>query len=156
MGLPQAARWKTSSDEEIASLHKHGVFSLVPISSDPAGYEVIDTRWVFKFTADSTYKSRLVVQGDMFVKMVPGYETNHESDVHLVMKLKLENLVRHNKRRACRHRLRCPDVLRGRHSVPQRQQVSAILIQKASNGPVRGAQHGRRDKNPSYERRSRP
>ena len=31
MGLPQAARWKTISDKEIACLKKHGVFNLVPI-----------------------------------------------------------------------------------------------------------------------------
>ena len=36
MGLPQAARWKTASDKEIASLEKHGVFDLVPITSVPA------------------------------------------------------------------------------------------------------------------------
>ena len=37
MGLPQAARWKTLSDKEIASLEKHGVFKLVPIPSGKKG-----------------------------------------------------------------------------------------------------------------------
>ena len=44
MGLPQVARWKTSSDNEIASLEKHGVFDLVPITSVPAGHKVVGTR----------------------------------------------------------------------------------------------------------------
>ena len=62
MGLPQAARWKTASDKEIASLEKHGVFDLVPITSVPGRHKVVGTRWVFKIKADSTYKGRLVVQ----------------------------------------------------------------------------------------------
>ena len=38
MGLPQAAFWKTVSDnKEIASLEKHGVFKLVPIPSGKTG-----------------------------------------------------------------------------------------------------------------------
>ena len=63
MGLPQAACWKTVSDKEISSLEKHGVSDLVPITSVPAGHKVVATRWVLKSKADSTYKSRLVVQG---------------------------------------------------------------------------------------------
>ena len=62
MGLPQEARWKTASDKEIESLENHGIFDLVPITSAPAGHKVVDTRWVFKIKADSTYKGRLVVQ----------------------------------------------------------------------------------------------
>ena len=140
MGLPQAARWKTASDKEIASLEKHGVFDLVPITSVPAGHKVVGTRWVFKMKTDSTYKGRLVVQGfsqipgvdcggtfapvcrlqsirmmlaiaveleyevhmldvretflnadveeDVFVKMAPGYDTNDEAGVPLIMELK--------------------------------------------------------------------
>ncbi|CAM9341906.1 unnamed protein product [Ascophyllum nodosum] len=63
MGLPQAARWKTASDKKIASLKKHGVFKLVPITSVLAGHKVVGTRWVGKVKADSTFKGRLVVQG---------------------------------------------------------------------------------------------
>ena len=33
MGFPREARWKIASDKEIASLKKHGVFELVPITS---------------------------------------------------------------------------------------------------------------------------
>ena len=44
MGLLQAARWKTTSGKEIASLGKHGVFNLVPITSVPAGLKVVGTR----------------------------------------------------------------------------------------------------------------
>ena len=140
MGLPQAARWKTASDKEIASLEKRGIFDLVPITSVPAGHKVVGNKWVFKIKADGTYKGQLVVQGflkisgvdcsgtfapvcrlqsiyimlviavelnyevhmldvqtaflnadveaDVLVKMVPGYETNNEAGVYLVMKLK--------------------------------------------------------------------
>ena len=44
MGLSQAARWKTASDKEIASLEKHGVLKLVSIASVPAGHKVVGTR----------------------------------------------------------------------------------------------------------------
>ena len=63
MGLPQAVRWKTASDKEIASLEKHGVFYLVPITSVSARHKVIGTRWVLKIKVDSSYKGRRVVQG---------------------------------------------------------------------------------------------
>ena len=62
-GLPQAACWKTASDKEIASLEKHGVFDLVPITSVPLGHQFVGTRWVLRIKADSTSKGRLVVQG---------------------------------------------------------------------------------------------
>ena len=52
MGLPQVARLKTASDKEIASLEKHGVFDLVPITSVPAGHKVVGTRWVIKVKAE--------------------------------------------------------------------------------------------------------
>ena len=63
MGLPQAGRWKTASDKEIASLEKHGVLNLVPITLIPAEHKIVGTRWVWQIKADSTYKGRLVVQG---------------------------------------------------------------------------------------------
>ena len=63
MVLPQTAGWKAASDKEIASLEKHGVFNLVPITSVPARHKVFDTRWVVEIKADRTYKGRLVVQG---------------------------------------------------------------------------------------------
>ena len=62
MGLPQAARWKIASDKEIASLEKHGIFNLVPITPVSSKHKVVGTRWVFKIKVDSTYKGRLVVQ----------------------------------------------------------------------------------------------
>ena len=61
-GLPQTARWKTASDKEIASLEEHDVFSLVPITSIPAGHKVAGTRWKLKIKVDSIYKGRLVVK----------------------------------------------------------------------------------------------
>ena len=63
MGLPQAARWKTVSDKVIANLEKHAVFNLVPITSVPAGHNVVGTKWMLKIKAGSTYEGRLVVQG---------------------------------------------------------------------------------------------
>ena len=62
MGLPQAARWKQHRTKEIAGLEKHGVVDLVSITSVPAGHKFVGTRWVFRIKADSTYKSRLVMQ----------------------------------------------------------------------------------------------
>ena len=61
MTLSQAARWKVASDKEIASLEKHGVYELVPITSVPNRRKVVDNRWVHKIKADGVYKGRLVV-----------------------------------------------------------------------------------------------
>ena len=36
MSFPQAAQWKVAKDREIATLKKHGVYELVPVSSVPA------------------------------------------------------------------------------------------------------------------------
>ena len=47
MTLPQGARCKVASDKEIASLEKHSVYELVPITSVPNGRKVVGTRWVF-------------------------------------------------------------------------------------------------------------
>ena len=56
MSLPQAARWKPASDKKIASLEKHGVLNLAPITSVPSGQKVVGARWVSKIKADSTYR----------------------------------------------------------------------------------------------------
>ena len=45
MGRSMAARWKTVSDKEIASLEKYGTFYLVPITLIPAGHKVVGTRY---------------------------------------------------------------------------------------------------------------
>ena len=71
MTLSQAARWKVASDNEIASLEKHGVYELVPITSVPNLRIVIGTRWVYKIKADGVYKGRLVVLG---WSQVPGID----------------------------------------------------------------------------------
>ena len=63
MTLPQAARWKVASDEEITSLKRHGVYDLVPITSVPSGRKVVSTRWAYKIKADGVYKGRLIVLG---------------------------------------------------------------------------------------------
>ena len=48
MTLPQAARWKVAPDKEIASLAKHGVYELVPITSVPNEQQIVGTRWYTK------------------------------------------------------------------------------------------------------------
>ena len=60
MTLPQAARWKVPSDKEIASLEKHGVYELVPITSVSNGRKVVGTRWECKTKASGdTNQSRV-------------------------------------------------------------------------------------------------
>ena len=54
-------RLKVTSDREIASLEKHGMYELVPITAVPNGRKVVGTRWVYKIKADEVYKGRLVV-----------------------------------------------------------------------------------------------
>ena len=71
MGVHQAVRWKTVSGKEIASLEKHGVFNLLPITAVPVREKVIGTRWLFKIKADSTYNCRLVVPG---FSQIPGVD----------------------------------------------------------------------------------
>ena len=63
MTLSQPGRWKVVSDKEIASLEKHGVYELVPITSVPNGRKFVGTHWVYKIKADGVYKSQLVVLG---------------------------------------------------------------------------------------------
>ena len=46
MGLPQVARWKTASDRYTASLEKHGVYELAPVTRVLAGQRVVSTRCV--------------------------------------------------------------------------------------------------------------
>lgn len=60
MDLSRVVRWKKTSNKEIASLEKHGVFKLVPIVTIPTGRKVVSTRWVFEIMAECNYKSRLV------------------------------------------------------------------------------------------------
>ena len=71
MTLPQAARWKVAPDKEIASLEKHGVYEVVPITSVPNGRKVVGTRWVYKIKVDGVYKGRLVGLG---WSQVPGID----------------------------------------------------------------------------------
>ena len=54
--LLRAARWKMGLGQEIASLEKHGVYELAPITSVPNGRKVVGTRWVYKIKADGVYK----------------------------------------------------------------------------------------------------
>ena len=61
--LPEAALWEAVEDKEIASLIKHQVYDLVPITSVPAGSKIIGSRWVYKIKADDTHKAKVVVLG---------------------------------------------------------------------------------------------
>ena len=61
--LPEAALWEAAEGKEIASLIKHQVCDLVPITSVPAGSKINGSRWVYKIKADETHKARMVVLG---------------------------------------------------------------------------------------------
>ena len=63
VSLPQAGRWKAAADKKITSLKKHGVHELVPLSSVPAGQDVVGSRWVNEIKADDLFKRHLVVLG---------------------------------------------------------------------------------------------
>ena len=58
--LPEAALWEAAEGKEIASLIKHQVCDLVPITSVPAGSKINGSRWVYKIKADETHKARMV------------------------------------------------------------------------------------------------
>ena len=53
--LPEAALWEAAEGKEIASLIKHQVCDLVPITSVPAGSKINGSRWVYKIKADETH-----------------------------------------------------------------------------------------------------
>ena len=63
MTLPTKAHWKVASDEEVASLKKNNVYTLVPATAVPAGHKIIGSRWAYKVKADKSYKGRVVVLG---------------------------------------------------------------------------------------------
>src|ERR1700678_1291467 len=52
--------WKHACREEISSLHKRNVFSLVKL---PKGKKAISNRWVFDIKSDGRKKARLVAKG---------------------------------------------------------------------------------------------
>lgn len=60
---PEAKQWKAAIGKEMASLAKHKVYTLVPITSVPKEEKILGTRFVFKQKADGRFKVRLVVQG---------------------------------------------------------------------------------------------
>jgi hypothetical protein len=62
---PEAAQWQQAMQEELASLHGHGAFELVP---RPHSVRVIPCRWVFTAKRDEhgnvmRFKARLVAKG---------------------------------------------------------------------------------------------
>ena len=63
MTLPAKAQWKAVSDKEVASLNKNNVYTLLPVTSVPAGHTIIGNRWVYKDRADNSHKRRVVVLG---------------------------------------------------------------------------------------------
>ena len=63
MNLPAKTQWKAASDKEMASLKKNNVYTLLPVTSVPAGHKIIGSRWVYKAKADNSHKGRVVVLG---------------------------------------------------------------------------------------------
>ena len=61
--LPEAALWEATEDKKIASVIKHQVYDLVPITPVPAGSKIIGSRCVYKIKVDDTRKASLVVLG---------------------------------------------------------------------------------------------
>ena len=53
MTLPAKAQWKAVSDKKVASLNKNNVYTLLPVTSVPAGHKIIGNRWVYKDRADN-------------------------------------------------------------------------------------------------------
>ena len=63
MTLPAKVQWKAASDKEVASLKNHNVYTLLPVTSVPAGHKIIGSRCVYKVKADNSQKGRVVVLG---------------------------------------------------------------------------------------------
>ena len=63
MTLPAKAQSKAASDKEAASLKKNNVYTLLLVTSVPAGHKIIGSRWVYKVKADNSHRGRVVVLG---------------------------------------------------------------------------------------------
>ena len=61
MTLPVTVHWKAASDNEVASLQKNNVYTLVLATAVPTSHEIIGSRWVYKVKADKFYKGRVIV-----------------------------------------------------------------------------------------------
>lgn len=60
MASPQAAsiqaeEWEAAMRKELHSLDEQELADLVPSTSDPSGYSVIGTRWVFRVKTDGRF-----------------------------------------------------------------------------------------------------
>ncbi|EJD33570.1 reverse transcriptase, partial [Auricularia subglabra TFB-10046 SS5] len=65
---PYARQWLAAMGVELQSMDTHGVWEKVPLSSVPAGKQVVGCRWVFDLKHDDQgnpvrYKARLVAKG---------------------------------------------------------------------------------------------
>lgn len=80
MASPEAPKWKSAANAEMASIDDMDVWDLVPRSSVPRGQIIIACKWVFKIKTDengavTVYKARLTPKGFMQREGVNVYET---------------------------------------------------------------------------------
>jgi len=80
MASPEAPKWKSATNAEMASIDDMDVWDLVPRSSVPRGQIIIACKWVFKIKTDengavTVYKARLTPKGFMQREGINVYET---------------------------------------------------------------------------------
>jgi len=80
MQSPEAEKWKTAADKEMASIAELEVYDLVTRASVPRGQIVVACKWVFKIKTDengavTVYKARLTPKGFMQREGINVYET---------------------------------------------------------------------------------
>lgn len=59
----QREEWKGACGNEMDSLRKHHVYTLVPLNSVPKGEKILNTKYAFKKKLDGRFKAHLVVGG---------------------------------------------------------------------------------------------